>query len=422
MNQNNLQNVDIQQKIKVYNSVIDDIIGMEQIKHNLLGYIFLRKVDDNFIIAGNPGTGKTLLAKKIGQLFCKLGLLEQGQLIYARRVDLVGECIGQTPQKVKGVLEKAVGGVLYIDEAYTLIRDEFGREALAELIALMEQYKGKLVVVLSVYKKDIEEFLECNSGLNCHLKVVQIENYTAEEMEKILNLYAQKDSIVFSDTLKEKLPTFCENWLAFTDENWQNAREAINLLRDMCNEWIKDPKHEVIPNNGKELKLLDVRHIPDRYKGYLQPVSNMEELLFEIEDSVYHDTSHFIITGASTMDRITVAKKIGQILKKINYLHYGNLIQVNSSDIISEYIGQTGMKVKKQVDTAIGNVLFIDNIDSLLDSEFGQEAVDSLLDLIFQRRGEFTLVIGVNSNEMDSFLKFNPALASWFKVINIEEK
>lgn len=89
-----------------------------------------------------------------------------------------------------------------------------------------------------------------------------------------------------------------------------------------------------------------------------------------------NDTYHFIIVGDSITDRTDIAKQIGQILKEINYLPYGNLIQVNRSDIIAEYIGQTAMKVKKQVDAAIGNVLFIDPIDSLLDRWFGSEAVD----------------------------------------------
>lgn len=221
----------------------------------------------HFVLTGKPGTGKTTVAKLLGQMFYEMGYLESGHVVEVNRSQLIGEYIGQTAIKTADYIQKAMGGVLFIDEAYALMRsnqDYFGQEAIDTLIKAMFQYKGKFIVVASGYLKEMDDFLNSNPALQSRInEKIHIEDYTAEEMYAILLFQATKNSFRFSGELLKKLPNFCENWVNSANENWGNAREAVVLINHMIRNWKKDADAKSIVEDGQTIGILEEKHIPE---------------------------------------------------------------------------------------------------------------------------------------------------------------
>ena len=140
----------------------------------------------HMIFKGNPGTGKTTVARLIGRLFCALGVLPRGHLVECERADLVGEYIGHTAQRTREHIRKALGGVLFIDEAYSLARGgekDFGKEAIDTLVKGMEDHKDEFIVILAGYREEMEHFLATNPGLRSRFPIhVDFPDYTPEEL------------------------------------------------------------------------------------------------------------------------------------------------------------------------------------------------------------------------------------------------
>ena len=180
---------------------------------------------------------------------------------------MIGESIGQTAIKTADYIQKVMGGVLFIDEAYALIRsnqDYFGQEAIDTLMKAMVQYKGKFIVVASGYPKEMDAFLDSNPGLQIRFtEEIHIEDYTAEEIYEILLFYAKKNSVRFSNELLQKLPNFCENWVKSANENWCNARETVVLINHMIRNWKKDADAKSIVEDGQTIGILEEKHIPE---------------------------------------------------------------------------------------------------------------------------------------------------------------
>ncbi|MDR3586133.1 MAG: AAA family ATPase [Desulfosporosinus sp.] len=146
----------------------------------------------HMIFRGNPGTGKTTVARLVGRLFKEMGVLQKGQVIECERADLVGEYIGHTAQKTREQLKKALGGVLFIDEAYSLARGgekDFGKEAIDALVKTMEDNKDNLVLILAGYRQEMEWFLQTNPGLRSRFPIhIDFPDYTLDELLSIANL------------------------------------------------------------------------------------------------------------------------------------------------------------------------------------------------------------------------------------------
>ncbi|MGO5145244.1 AAA family ATPase [Catenibacterium mitsuokai] len=195
--------------------------------------------------------------------------MESGHVVEVNRSQLIGEYIGQTAIKTADYIQKAMGGVLFIDEAYTLKRSDdndhdFGQEAIDTLLKAMDQHKGKFIVVAAGYPKEMDTFINSNPGLQRRLtEKIHIEDYTAEEMYEILLLHAKKNSVKFSDELLQKLPNFCENWVNSADEKWGNAREAVVLINHMIRNWKKDADAKSIVEDGQTIEILEEKHIPE---------------------------------------------------------------------------------------------------------------------------------------------------------------
>lgn len=225
---------------------INGLIGLTNVKKdltNLVNLLLVHKYREekglknppiamHFVFTGNPGTGKTTMARKLAEIYKELGLLKKGHLVETDRASLVAGYVGQTATKVTEVVEKAIGGVLFIDEAYTLMSNseqDFGQEAIDTLLKLMEDRREQFITIVAGYPKEMEEFLESNPGLRSRFnKKIHFEDYTAEEMYEIFEKHCKEYDYKVDESAKEKIIYTFESMRH--KENFANGREARNYF------------------------------------------------------------------------------------------------------------------------------------------------------------------------------------------------
>jgi AAA+ superfamily predicted ATPase len=185
---------------------------------------------------GNPGTGKTTVARLLGAIYRELGILPTGHLIEADRSALVGEYLGQTAIKTRERVEAALGGVLFVDEAYALSQDirsgdSYGQEAINTLVKLMDDHRGSLAVVLAGYPEPMEAFLDTNPGLRSRIsRTLQFEDYTDDELAKIAQDFAAQNGYRMDEDAAKKLPALAGALRAREGRSFGNARSVRGLL------------------------------------------------------------------------------------------------------------------------------------------------------------------------------------------------
>lgn len=188
----------------------------------------------HMIFKGNPGTGKTTVARIFGRLFREMGVLEKGHLIEAERADLVGEYIGHTAQKTRDLVKKALGGILFIDEAYALARGgekDFGKEAIDTLVKAMEDHKESLILILAGYQREMEYFLRTNPGLRSRFPIhIDFPDYAPEELLAIAELMVRKRQYRLSPEALEELTRFLREGGRADLVATGNARFVRNLI------------------------------------------------------------------------------------------------------------------------------------------------------------------------------------------------
>ncbi|HHY42222.1 MAG TPA: AAA family ATPase [Thermoanaerobacterales bacterium] len=189
----------------------------------------------HMIFKGNPGTGKTTVARLLGKMFKHMGILQRGHTVEVERADLVGEYIGHTAQKTRDQIKKALGGILFIDEAYSLGRGgekDFGKEAIDTLVKAMEDYKDNLIVILAGYKDEMERFLQINPGLRSRFPIqIEFNDYSVNELMQIANMMVEKRQYKFSPEALIKFETILQN--RKNDINYDklgNARLVRNMI------------------------------------------------------------------------------------------------------------------------------------------------------------------------------------------------
>lgn len=226
---------------------IDQLIGLDAVKkevHNLTNLLRLNKMrqergfktlktSNHLVFLGNPGTGKTTVARFIAKIYKSLGILSEGQLIEVDRADLVAGYVGQTAIKTREVIDKALGGILFIDEAYTLAKGgtDFGQEAIDTILKAMEDKRDDFVVIVAGYSDPMNDFLESNPGLRSRFnKLIHFPDYTTEELLEIFNSYCQTNEMrISSDAsliLKHYLQEICDK----KPLNFANGRAVRNIF------------------------------------------------------------------------------------------------------------------------------------------------------------------------------------------------
>ena len=225
-------------------SDINSLIGLSAVKNEISELVSLVKMQQNrksqglavpnislhLVFTGSPGTGKTTVARYIAKVYKALGLLSKGQLVETDRSGLVAGYVGQTAIKVNELVEKAIGGVLFIDEAYTLVskNDDFGQEAIDTLLKAMEDYRENLVVIVAGYDELMDKFINSNPGLKSRFnRYIHFDNYTSDEMLAIFKMLCIKNQYTLKDDVSEILKKFFES---VSSEKIGNGRGVRNIF------------------------------------------------------------------------------------------------------------------------------------------------------------------------------------------------
>jgi len=449
---------------------LDSLVGMDEIKKEVKDLAALMDVEKrkaeitgssfvpnlHMVLTGNPGTGKTTIARKLGEIFNAIGILDRGHVVEVDRKDLIAEYVGQTAPKTNARINEAMGGILFIDEAYTLIpegtNDSFGKEAIEILLKRMDDDRGKFVVIAAGYPKEMERFIDGNPGLKSRFaRYFHFKDYAPEELLAIFKIMTKSKNHEIDKYAEERLKNIFEAMYLRRDKNFANGREVRNMFEDCLVLQAKRINSQSI-SDEKELFLIKAEDIPQKYE--IKEAVTLENALQKLEDliglgSVKEEvktlinylrverartsvggkatplTIHFVFRGNPGTGKTTVARILGDIFKDMGLLAKGHLVETDRKDLVGQYIGQTAPKTNAKIDEAMGGILFIDEAYALAQGspwDFGKEAINTLLKRMEDDKGKFVVIVAGYKDEMQAFLESNPGLRSRFtKYIAFED-
>ncbi|MFD8723550.1 right-handed parallel beta-helix repeat-containing protein [Streptomyces sp. NPDC059629] len=443
------------------------LIGLEGVKQQVSTLVNLDKLarrradaglpvlsmNRHLIFAGPPGTGKTTVARLYARVLASLGVLSSGHLVEVSRADLVAQIVGGTAIKTTEVFQSALGGLLFIDEAYTLSAQDkgsgpdFGREAIDTLVKLMEDHRDEVVVVVAGYSKEIRTFLESNPGLASRFsRTIEFENYSSEELVTIVAGMCAAHRYELAEGTADALTVHFEKMPR--DAAFGNGRTARKTFEEMVDRQASRLAEQA-ELDSRDLTLLLPEDIgdpsiplgssapsADRLDSLLtelREMTGLPEVKTEVESvvdllaatrrrkaaglpvpSISH---HLVFAGPPGTGKTTVARMYGDLLAALGVLGRGQLVEVARADLVGRYVGHTAQLTRDAFDRARGGVLFIDEAYTLTpghQGDFGQEAVDTLVKLMEDYRDEVVVIVAGYAQQMGQFLASNPGLASRF--------
>jgi SpoVK/Ycf46/Vps4 family AAA+-type ATPase len=410
----------------------------------------------HLVFAGAPGTGKTTVARLYGKILAALGVLRTGQLVEVSRADLVAQYVGATALKTTEQFEAACGGVLFIDEAYTLSTSssgsgpDFGREAIDTLVKLMEDRRDDIVVVVAGYTREMSQFLGSNVGLASRFsRTVEFENYSPGELVQIMELICQSHNYALEHDTRALLAMYFEK--IPRDASFGNGRAVRKIFEDMVGRqagrlammpdasvadltrFLPEDLGVAVPQ-GSASRGAD-QQVINALLGQLYGMVGLTQVKQEVASLVDLIASarqreqaglpvppmsrHLIFAGAPGTGKTTVARLYKEILTALGVLDGGPLVEVARADLVGEYIGQTAQRTREAFNRAKGGVLFIDEAYALAPrsasgNDFGHEAIDTLVKLMEDHRDEVAVIAAGYTDEMAGFLAANPGLSSRF--------
>jgi SpoVK/Ycf46/Vps4 family AAA+-type ATPase len=417
----------------------------------------------HFVFLGPPGTGKTAVARIIAKIFYAFGLLDSPIVVEAQRADLVGEYLGATAIKTNELVDGALGKVLFIDEAYSLVNegdgqgDRFGHEAVQALVKRAEDDRENLIIILAGYERQMESFLASNPGLNSRFGLrIKFPGYTPAELQSLADLALRgKGELCDPDARPVLRRIFEEIGRRRLADELGNGRFVRTLLakagqhRDV--RVMAGPDEptsaDLVTLHGADVELA-YTELTARFRGYadtptvasalaeldalvgLEPVKHqVHEIAAQLQVARMRDRQglasqppvrHFVFTGPPGTGKTTVARIIGRIFASLGLLVRPEVIEAHRADLVGEHLGSTAIKTNKLIDSALGGVLFIDEAYALHNEAysggdaFGSEAVATLLKRAEDDRDRLVVVLAGYPRDMDRLLRSNPGLASRF--------
>jgi SpoVK/Ycf46/Vps4 family AAA+-type ATPase len=437
--------------------------SIEAARRRAIAGVVTEKPMRHFVFLGPPGTGKTTVARVVAKIFYAFGLLDKPTVIEAHRADLVGEYLGATAIKTNELVDSALGGVLFIDEAYSLVNegdgqsDRFGIEAVQALLKRAEDDRENLIIILAGYEQQMEKFLGTNPGLASRFATrIKFSSYAPAELLALFESLLDQRSEVLDVDARPALWRMLEDVgrRRLTDElgNGRFIRSLLEKAGQARDVRVMTGGTEPGPEDLVTIEAGDLQRafaeLTSRLRGYtdtptvesalaeltqligLEPVKEqVRGIAAQLEVARMRGgrglisqppTRHFVFLGPPGTGKTTVARILGRIFAAQGLLVRPEVIEAQRGDLVGEHLGATSIKTSKLVDSALGGVLFIDEAYSLHNEgysggdAFGAEAVQTLLKRAEDDRDRLVIVLAGYPADMDRFLRSNPGLSSRF--------
>lgn len=402
---------------------------------------------------GNPGTGKTTVARLLGKILKDMGMLSKGHVVYEERSTLLGQFYSSEGEKTIAAMQRAKGGILFIDEAYTLYKPEDpkdpGMNVLETLLtALADEANRDWMLLLAGYTAPMKNMLSNNPGLDSRIPEVNryyFNDYSVDELMQIADLYCRKRCYVLTNDARKALLSVVNRAYNTRNETFGNGRYIETLFSE---EVLQRMAHRIctIPSPTREqLTTIEKEDIPGikqgEYKKALSKLHRMvglKQLKKSISDHMnfvnlvrlraeqgIHTTlppMHMVFTGNPGTGKTTVADFIGEIYASLGILSKGNVIRVERSDFMDTRVGGTELKAKAILKSAQGNVLFIDEAYTLLkenecSNDTGGRVIETILTALSHEETDMLVIMAGYPKEMKMLLESNTGLQSRFPYV-----
>jgi len=412
----------------------------------------------HFVIKGNPGVGKTTVARLIGQIFYETGILKKGLTIEATREDLVDRYVGGTANRTREQIAEAQESVLFIDDAYSLLdksdENNYPKEAIDEIVAAMTNVKQyRFCMIMAGYPDPMDELLKMNSGLSSRFSkanILTIEDYGPDLLKTIFINNCKKDGYRLWGSGEGEddpidLDLFFKNMYEQRDRaNFGNARDVVSVAREAkMQSSLRDDDERCIKKEdfGSYAKYFEQHGVSsiddiyaeiDRYVGldFVKELFDSVRLeILDVEDckrrgiqpDVYPD--HFIFAGNPGTGKTTVGKMIGEFYHLMGVLGGAETLFVDASELIGSHVGDSKNKIVEKIQEAIDHnaLLYIDEAYQIADTAYSAEIVGAMMTKMTENAADFKMIFGMYSNRVEDFLKLNAGLARRVRIVDFPD-
>lgn len=445
-------------ELEVAMAGLNEMIGLQSVKETLSAILDTKLVYEeegipgHYVFSGNPGTGKTEVARKLGAIFKAMGMLRSGHVVECRKADLIESGVGDSAKKTRNVCESALDGVLFVDEAYQLVNTEptgekfsskAEEDAYTEIMTFMENNRNRVCVIFAGYSNLMEKFLDANDGMRSRVSdVIKFPDYSVDELIQILDLMARKAGFSFGSGFEEA----ARNAIAVRKKEcagkFANAREVRDLLNKFrqnvagrvkqlrfegrweelnVQKYVLTPEDALVGSMKEEhedvnIAMADLNAMIGlrAVKACVRSIKN--KIVYDAGSSQGVEPGHYIFAGNPGTGKTEVARMMGRIFKSIGVLTKSTVVEVTRSDLVAGYVGQTAIKTMDRCKEALGGILFIDEAYTLFsqnsEHDFGKEALDTIMKFMEDNRDRVCVIFAGYEEPMMRLMEVNDGFDS----------